>query len=146
MSTKTKKITWQVEASIDGKQWPISVETDIPAVSIQEMNEALESVAAWFLKNNMYPQKFPIPSLTPWLSDKEQPMPEKDAIPTLDDPECPHCKKPMVPSKHQETKMSIQYYCPVRFGDGSYCRWRAGVDLATGKYNIWEIKKKGRGK
>lgn len=146
MSTKTKKITWQVEATIEGKQWPISVETDIPAVSIQEMNKALESVALWFLKNNIRPQRFPIPSLTPWLKSEDEPMPERDAIPTLVSPECPHCKKAMVPSKHQEANTAIQYYCPVRFGDGSYCRWRSEIDLETGKVSPWQIKKKDGGK
>ncbi len=146
MSTKTKKITWQVEASIEGRQWPISVETDIPAGSVREMNEALEKVTLWFLKNNIHPQRFPAPSLQTRPKSKEAPMPEKDATKTLDDPECPHCKKAMVPSKHQEENTSIQYYCPVRFGNGSYCRWRSEINPSTGEVKPWQIKKKDRGK
>lgn len=145
MSTKMKKITWQVEAWVEGRPWPVSVETDVPAVPVEVMKDALRSITLWFLKNNFHPQRFTAPSLVPQLPD-EKPMPEKDAIPTLSNPECPHCKRAMVPSKHQEEGMSIQYYCPVRFGDGSYCRWRSETNLSTGEVKPWQIKKKNGGK
>lgn len=146
MSEKTKKVTWHVLASIEGRQWPIGVETEIPSASIQEMNEALESVAAWFLKNNIFPNITPDTSPPPFLSERGQ-MPEEETTRTLAPaPECPHCKKAMSESKHQETNGTIQHYCPTRFGDGSYCRWRASLDPVSLEKVTWQIKEKDGGK
>ncbi len=146
MSDKTKRVTWQVIASIDGKQWPVGIETEVPAGSIQEMNEALESIALWFLKNNIYPQSSPSTSPPSFLSGAS--MPEKDAIPTLSShpPDCPLCERAMTESKHQEEGNTVQYYCPSRFGNGAYCRWRGTTDPTNGQKVTWQVKKQNGGK
>lgn len=145
MSDKRRTFTWLLTASIEGQQWPISIETEVPVKSSKEMKAALEVTATWFLKNNLFPLLNPAPASAPSPSSEDKPMPEKDAIQTLDIPKCTHCKKKMIPSKHQENNTATQYYCSTRFGDGSYCEWRGEIDFATGQAKVWKIKSQPKG-
>lgn len=139
MSGKSRTVYWQVLASVDGKQWPLLIATELPATPTK-LKEAAENVAGWLLSCNMYPGLGRIP-LAEAPPEKEKPMPQKDAIrPPLVPPMCPHCQKAMLQSKHQDAEGALSYYCGQRTDNNNYCLWRGSISLEDQAQKVWEIK------
>lgn len=138
---KTRKVTWQVSASIEGKQWPIEIETNIPTGG-GEFKPSLEKVAQWLLTNGLRPRVDKTAS-TSAGPNNTAPMKKKDAIapPSLT-PTCPSCDKEMLKSKHQDQNGGILYYCGQRTDNNNYCMCRGSVSVETGEVKVWEIEQK----
>lgn len=139
MSDKTRKVQWQVSVSVDGKQWPLLIETEIP-VTPTKFKEALALTSKWLLACNLYPWLGRVP-LTDAPPGARAPMKERDAIqPPLVSPDCPLCKKEMLPSKHQDQEGVLQCYCAQRTDNSNYCLWRGHVEIGTGAIKTWKVK------
>ncbi len=139
MSGKSRTVYWQVLASVDGKQWPLLIATELPATPTK-FKEASENVAGWLLSCNMFPWLGRVP-LTEAPPENEKPMPQKDAIQLpLVPPKCPHCQKVMLESKHQDDDEALSYYCGQRTDNNNYCLWRGSVNLGDQAQKVWEIK------
>ncbi len=139
MSGKSRTVYWQVLASVEGKQWPLLIETSLPATPTK-FKEASENVAGWLLACGLYPWLGRIP-LTEAPAEASKPMKEKDAVkPPIEGPQCPSCQKEMFQSKHQDNGSPMSFYCGQRTQDGDYCLWRGTVDLETHAEKVFEIK------
>lgn len=139
MTTKNRTVYWQVLATVNGKQWPLLIETQLPPTPTK-FKEASENVAQWLLSCNMFPWLGRIP-LTDMAPPVSVPMPQKDAIYPVDRvPQCPGCQKEMLKSKHQDNPRVASFYCGQRTEQGDYCLWRGSITLPDNIEKVWEIK------
>lgn len=141
MNGKNRTVYWQASISVDGKQWPLLIETQLPATPAK-FKEAAENVARWLVSANIYPWLGHVP-LTEAPPPASAPMPERDAVsPEIEPPVCPKCLKIMLKSKHQQDQEGTSFYCGQRTDNNNYCLWRGYVNLLTHEEKVYEIKSK----